>query len=93
MTRKSTEADAPPPRCTKCGQVVPEYYLTRGLCDDCKWDTWIPRGYQDRENYEHDAAWGHDNATRRPALGVRFLDHHLPPVGMVLLLARGRMRA
>jgi len=60
--------------CSACGTAVPAYYLSRGLCDDCKWDTWIPRGYAAREKYAYSETWRHYNATRRPSLGVDFLD-------------------
>ena len=62
-------------RCKRCGETIPAYYCSRGLCDDCKWDTWIPPGHQRREEYKFDPAWGHANATRRPRLGTDFLDH------------------
>ena len=63
-------------KCTQCGNSVPAYYISGGLCDGCKWDTWIPPGYQKKEKCEMDPGWGHANATRRPLLGVEFLDHH-----------------
>ena len=61
--------------CVGCHTPVPRYYLTiQGICEDCKWMTWIPRGYAKRERYKPDPLWGHPNATRRPPLGVEFLD-------------------
>ncbi|NLF30823.1 MAG: hypothetical protein GX591_08045 [Planctomycetes bacterium] len=62
-------------RCICCHTPVPRYYLTIvGLCDDCKWTTWIPRGYARRERYSLDPFSGHPNATHRPPLGAEFLD-------------------
>lgn len=60
--------------CSNCGEAVAPYYATRGLCDSCKWDTWIPQGYQKRERYRLEPAFGHANRTCRPLLGVEFLD-------------------
>ena len=28
-------------QCKRCGAKIPAYYASRGLCDDCKWNTWI----------------------------------------------------
>jgi len=71
-------------RCIKCGAPVPAYYVSQGFCDDCKWDTWIPRGHEVREGYAMDVVWGHLNATRRPPLGVEFLDRAGPALSVRL---------
>jgi hypothetical protein len=63
--------------CRVCGGTFDPYYISAGLCDGCKWDTYIPKGYMAREKYEHDPAWGHTNRTVRASLGVGFLDKHL----------------
>ena len=70
--------------CTRCQAVAPAYYITRGLCDDCKWNTWIPDGYTDREEYELVPEWDHLNATRRPPLGAEFLDRRHMTISQVL---------
>ena len=74
--------------CARCKTPTPAYYLTQGLCDDCKWLTWIPEGYADREAYEHDPVWGHENATLRPPMGVDFLDQRARMVSDVMPMCR-----
>lgn len=64
----------PPMTCPRCGRRGPAFYFASGVCDDCRWDAWIPRDYAAREKYVYDPAWKHANATRRPPLGVAFLD-------------------
>jgi len=66
--------------------------LTRGYCDGCKWDTWIPPGFGVREEYRRDPAWGHLNATRRPPLGVEFLDRAIAPLTDMLAMCKRRPR-
>jgi hypothetical protein len=80
--------------CRHCGQPVAPYYVSQGLCDDCKWDTWIPEGYEKKERYLYDPAAGHCNRTVRPLLGVPFLDAGLRQVNLDLVarLAEGRKR-
>lgn len=68
--------------CRQCGQAVAPYYVSQGLCDSCKWDTWIPEGYEKRERYLYDPAAGHLNRTIRPSLGISFLDIGLRQVDM-----------
>ncbi|NQU76619.1 MAG: hypothetical protein HQ546_09940 [Planctomycetes bacterium] len=75
-------------RCKSCGTFVPAHYTTRGLCDECKWNTWIPPGYQKREEYEMDVIWGHVNATQRPPLGVEFLDRRGPLLSELLPMCK-----
>jgi len=73
--------------CRVCAKRFPGYYVnSSGLCDDCTWDTWIPKGYQKREMYAYDSFWGHSNATCRPPLGVEFLDVSAPRASAVLRL-------
>ncbi|MFW6145723.1 MAG: hypothetical protein ACOC7R_00150 [Planctomycetota bacterium] len=77
--------------CAGCHRPTPAYYLTiQGLCDDCKWMTWIPRGYVRREAYKLDPVWGHLNATRRPPMGVGFLDQRARLVSDVLPMCARR---
>ena len=84
-------------KCKVCGATVPAYYRTQAMCDDCKWDTWIPPGYQANEAYMPDPVWDHWNATRRPALGVEFLDRSGPALSLRLPMCsfkpRGRRSA
>ena len=75
--------------CTRCGQPAPAHHLCQGLCDGCKWDTWIPAGYEKAEKYVPHEVWDHPNATCRPALGVEFLDGRPAPLG-ARLAAGGR---
>ena len=80
--------------CACCHSPVPAYYLTiQGLCDDCKWVTWIPKGYARRECYENDPLWGHENATRRPPTGVEFLDRRRKLVSDAVPMCRRKPRA
>ncbi len=77
--------------CVCCHTPTPAYYLTiQGLCDDCKWMTWIPQGYARREAYKLDPVWGHANATRRPPMGVAFLDRRSVLVRDALPMCRRR---
>lgn len=78
--------------CGTCGATVPAFYLSGGLCDGCKWDTWIPEGYQQREAYAFDPAWRHPNATRRPPLGPTFLDERGDNVWDIMQVARVKVR-
>ena len=77
--------------CASCRQEYPAYYLAGGLCDGCRWDTWIPGDYSARERYEYDPAWGHANRTRRPATGIDFLDSG-PSVFDALRMANYKVR-
>ncbi len=79
--------------CVKCGQVVPAYYLSQGYCDCCKWDTWIPAGFDRREQYAVSKIWGHVNATKRPALGVSFLDDRRLAAGELLAMCKNVPRS
>ena len=80
-------------QCGNCGMTMPAYYATQGLCDDCKWDTWVPHDYQVREAYRPDMVWGHLNATRHPRLGVEFLDQRMPWLVRPLATAAQRPRS
>jgi hypothetical protein len=75
--------------CQQCGDAVASYYITQGLCDGCKWDTWIPGGYEKKERYLFDPAAGHFNRTCRPALGVQFLDVGLHQVDLSVFTCIG----
>ena len=75
-------------KCRVCGATVPSYYLTQGLCDACKWNTWIPPCYQIKEEYKLDAVWGHANATTHPPLGAEFLDRKIPRLCVMLPMCR-----
>ena len=68
--------------CRQCGQPVPLYYVSQGLCDGCKWDTWIPERYEKKERYLYDPGADHLNRTVRPPLGVPFLDMGLRQVDL-----------
>ena len=51
-----------------------DYIDPAGRCIGCHWDQFIPPGYEKREDY---LRWGSIlRATRRPSLGIWFLDHH-----------------
>ncbi len=66
--------------CSECGQQcavfqgVFDKISQNFYCPGCATDTWIPRGYEDREKYMYDYAYKHPNATRHPSLGVAHLD-------------------
>ena len=79
-------------RCTACGAEVPAYYLSAGLCDSCKWDTWIPRGHEAREEYVYSEVWGHSNATVAPPTGVEFLDRKPKALNELLPMCRRNPR-
>ncbi len=79
-------------KCSTCGRMFPAYYLTRGYCDGCKWDTWIPDGFRQREDYRMDPVWGQFNATRRPRVGVGFLDQHVATMETQLTLCKRKPR-
>jgi hypothetical protein len=61
-------------RCAECGDRVPEYYAVGSVCYGCHLDTYVPVWYAWKEAYRWDPTWNHPNATRRPLLGVAFLD-------------------
>ncbi len=73
--------------CRKCGDVVPAYYLVGRVCYSCHLDGYIPAGYQKAEQYRWDPVWGHLNATKRPFLGVSFLDESGPRIDLQMSLA------
>lgn len=79
--------------CPKCGDVVPVYYVARLVCYSCHLDLYVRPGYAKAEQYRWDPAWGHSNATKRPPLGIPFLDETAPRIGMMLLMHKGRPRA
>ena len=81
------------PVCRKCGDVVPAYYTVGRLCYCCHLDSYIPSGYQKAEQYRRDPIWGHMNATKRPSLGVPFLDESGPRMELLLLMSRRQPRA
>ena len=60
------------------------------LCYSCHLDSYIPDGYTQKEKYRCDGAWAHPNATRRPPLGVPFLDEGRDRVRQIVLLAPRR---
>ena len=72
--------------CRRCGDVVPRHYMVAMLCYSCHLDGYIPRGYERREEYRRDSAFGHANATRRPRLGVPFMDMSTCRVRQIQLL-------
>ena len=82
--RKRQQPDENTEVCKKCGGTYPTQYMSRGYCDGCKWDTWIPRNYEKREMYQYDESFGQVNATMRPRLGVQFLDHSPPRLADVV---------
>ncbi len=47
--------------------------MVGSVCYSCHLDRYIPPGYEPRERYRG-TLWRHLNATRRPPLGVWFLD-------------------
>ena len=55
-------------------------------CYSCHLDSYIPTGYELKEKYRHDGIWVHPNATRRPPLGVPFLDEGRDRVRQIALL-------
>ena len=83
-------------KCEQCGLEAPEYYIRpnkRGRleCYGCHLDAHIPRWYHILERYRWDEVWGHENATKRPALGVTFLDRRGPKV-KEMVKAKVRLR-
>jgi len=78
--------------CPKCGDVVPIYYMVKRICYSCHLDRYVPRGYEQAEQYRWDPVWGHMNATKRPPLGVPFLDQTALRLELLLLALRGRPR-
>lgn len=59
--------------CTACGGQK-EAACPGDLCYGCQLDTFIPRGYANRENYKFREEYGYTNATTRPPTGVSILD-------------------
>ena len=62
------------PDCIVCKEPTPTHLLRDNLCPGCILDRYIPRDYQDKEKYEFDPIWQHDNATAKPKTGVLILD-------------------
>ena len=79
--------------CANCGARVADYYLSCGLCDDCKWVTWLPDDYAKRERYVHSELWGHANATCTPPTGVEFLDHNFKTISELLPMCLRRPKS
>ena len=75
-------------RCRICGKLFPAMYLSAGRCDGCKWDAYIPAGYEDREKYHYDPALCQVNAMENPPLGVPFLDCHTPTIEEIFLQSK-----
>jgi len=76
-------------RCTICGAMVPAIYVgSSGACYECRLASFIPPWYKKAERYEYDPAWGHSNATRKPATGVDWLDEGHVRICDALLMCR-----
>ena len=60
--------------------------MVGGRCYSCHLDSYIPTGYARKEKYRRDGVWAHRNATRRPPLGVPFLDEGRDRVRQIALL-------
>lgn len=71
--------DAEKIACTGCKEANPPHLLRAGKCPGCILDSYIPKGYQDREVYVFIQAFGHANAVFHPKTGVPILD---TPSGM-----------
>ena len=72
--------------CQQCGYTAPRHYMVGALCYSCHLDGYIPAGYQQKEKYRRDGVWVHSNATRRPPLGVPFLDEARDRIRQIVLL-------
>ena len=68
--------------CSECQRrgrpcEYPDYYITsRGVCQGCMLDGYVPRGHRGREDYVYDEVYQHENASAKPATGVDLLDCH-----------------
>ena len=61
--------------CPMCNALVPEIYLgSGGACFDCRLASFVPPWYPKAEKYVYVEAYGHSNATRKPAMGIEWLD-------------------
>ena len=79
--------------CEGCGEEIGDpRYMAGGFCFGCRLDAWIPPDYAELELYTYDIIWGHANATRRPPLGIRFLDEQRMTTAEMLIRAKTRPR-
>lgn len=80
--------------CPQCRETYGDpLYMARGRrCFGCWLDTFIPPNYQRREHYVYDSVWHHLNATRRPPLGVPFLDTKAGKLSEMLLMCKNKPR-
>ncbi len=64
--------------CAICKGLIEQARPGKRICYGCHLDSLIPYGYEGKEQYVFDSAWGRENATKHPKTGVLILDDNRP---------------